>query len=187
MIGQKLATTTGATVIQDNHSIKAVTVDFGNLSTGNSHAIVQAHNINELQSVVQFANEYQLKLTPRGCGYSQNGQSIAQDSFTLDLTQLNQISALCTKSQTITCEAGTRWKDLVAVTLPYGMLPRVLPLNMEQTVGGLLSTGGIGSTSKTYGTVISNVVELEVITGAGEHIQCSKTLESSLYNVILGG
>ncbi|WP_373530646.1 FAD-binding protein [Nostoc sp.] len=177
----------GVNIIQDYGSISSATTDFGNLVTGKTLGIIQPRSIEELSLAIQFAKDNHLRLKARGKGYTQSGQSVAQDGFTLDLTQINHICEVDTESQTITSEAGTKWQDIVATTVTHGMLPCVLPLNLEQTVGGLLSTGGIGSTSKTYGPVVANVVDLNIITGNGEYIQCSRTQNRELYNAVLGG
>ncbi|WP_414755806.1 FAD-binding protein [Anabaena sp. CCY 9910] len=177
----------GVNVIQDQSLVSSVITDFGNLIKGNTLGIIQPHNIEEISSAIEFAKQQNSRLKARGKGYTQSGQSVAQDAFTLDLTRLNHVSKVDTVTQAIATEAGATWQDIVTTTMKFGMLPCVLPLNLEQTVGGLLSTGGIGSTSKTYGPVVANVIDLHIITGNGEHIQCSRTQAPELYHAVLGG
>lgn len=174
-------------VIQDQSVISSVITDFGSIIKGNTLGIIRPHNLEELSSALRFAKQQNLRLKARGKGYTQGGQSVAQDAFTLDLTRLNHVSKVDTVAQAIATEAGATWQDIVTTTVKYGMLPCVLPLNLEQTVGGLLSTGGIGSTSKTYGPVVANVIDLHIITGNGEYIQCSRTQTPELYHAVLGG
>jgi cytokinin dehydrogenase len=184
---EKLVNVTGINVIQDRNSRLEASTDFGNLVYGNCYAVIQPLTVEELISVVKFANQQHLHLTARGRGYSQSGQSIPQNGFSLDLTQLHSDDVVDTQNETIICCSGTKWHNVVAATLQHKMLPKVIPLNLEQTVGGLLSVGGIGTNSKIYGSVAANVVELDVVTGNGEYIRCSKTQESDLYNAVLGG
>ena len=184
---KKFIVKTGIQVIQDSSNSAAASSDFGNLVSGNSRGIIQPQNITELQSVLQFASDEGIPVTPRGRGYSQGGQSLSSNGFTLDITPLNFIGIPDIESKTITCEAGAKWQDIVAVTSKNALLPKVLPLNLEQTVGGLLSTAGIGSTSHTYGPIIANVVSLDVVTGTGNLIQCSKDVNRDLYDAVLGG
>lgn len=186
MIEQKI-NLEGVNLIQDYESISSVVSDFGHLVKGHSLGIIQPRTIEEVRLTVQFAKNHHLQLKPRGKGYTQSGQSVAQNAYTLDLTQLNHIGGVDLITQTITCQAGATWQDIVAETVKYGMLPCVLPLNLEQTVGGLLSTGGIGSTSKTYGPVVANVVDLIILTGNGEMISCNRTRNRELYDAVLGG
>ncbi len=184
---KKLVAKTGVQVIQDSYNTEAASTDFGHLVCGNSHGIIQPKNITELQSALQLASDEEIPVTPRGSGYSQGGQSLSHNGFTLDITSLNLTGTPDIKSKTITCEAGAKWQDIVAITSDKALLPKVLPLNLEQTVGGLLSTAGIGSTSHTYGPIIANVVSLDVVTGTGNLSQCSKNVNRDLYDAVLGG
>jgi FAD/FMN-containing dehydrogenase len=59
------------------------------------------------------------------------------------------------------------------VTFEKNLTPPVMPDAMMLTVGGTLSVGGIGETSYRYGAQVDNVVELDVVTGAGELVTCS--------------
>lgn len=177
----------GVNLLLNDGGIAAGVNDFGNLIRGHSKGIIQPRNIEEVSLAIEFAKSGHLSLKTRGTSYTQGGQSVTQDGYTLDMTQLNQIGEVDTVAQAIATEAGAKWQDIVTKTVKYGMLPCTLPLNLEQTVGGLLSTGGIGSNSKTYGPVVANVVDLDTITGNGEHIQCSRTQTQELYNAVLGG
>jgi cytokinin dehydrogenase len=183
---ESLVISTGVNVINDR-SRSAASVDFGNLVQGNCHGIIQPQTIEELVSVVKFANQQRLQLTVRGKGYSQSGQSVPKDGFSLDITQLSGCDAVDIQNRTITCYSGTKWQDVAAVALEHNMLPSVIPLNLEQTVGGLLSVGGIGTNSRIYGPVAANVVELDVVTGYGEYTKCSRTKSSDLYDSVLSG
>ncbi|CAD6339171.1 unnamed protein product [Miscanthus lutarioriparius] len=55
------------------------------------------------------------------------------------------------------------------------------------TVGGTLSNGGIGGQAFRHGPQISNVHELDVVTGTGEMISCSPDKNSYLFFAALGG
>jgi cytokinin dehydrogenase len=184
---ENLARATGVKVFQDDINRTNASTDFGQLVYGNSFGIVQPQTIDELISVVQFANQRRLKLTARGRGYSQSGQSIPKNGFSVDLTQMHSVDAVDMQSETVSCCSGAKWQNVVATTLQHNMLPKVIPLNLEQTVGGLLSVGGIGTNSRIYGSVAANVAELDVVTGSGEYIRCSNTQEPELYNAVLGG
>ena len=60
------------------------------------------------------------------------------------------------------------YEDLVAATLPLGLAPLVVPQLKTITVGGAATGGGIESTSFRSGLVFDDIVELDVLTGAGE-------------------
>ena len=55
------------------------------------------------------------------------------------------------------------------------------------SVGGTLSVGGVGGASPHYGAQVDNVLELEVITGAGQRVVCSPTQSPGLFHAVLAG
>jgi FAD/FMN-containing dehydrogenase len=64
----------------------------------------------------------------------------------------------------------TTYEDLVDATLPYGLMPLVVPQLKTITLGGAVTGLGIESTSLRSGMPHESVIELEVLTGGGEVI-----------------
>ena len=60
------------------------------------------------------------------------------------------------------------YEDLVAATLPHGLAPLVVPQLRTITLGGAVTGLGIESTSFRHGLPHESVLELDVLTGAGE-------------------
>jgi FAD/FMN-containing dehydrogenase len=60
------------------------------------------------------------------------------------------------------------YEDLVDVTLPRGLIPYVVPQLRSITLGGAVTGLGIESTSFRNGLPHESVVEMDVLTGAGE-------------------
>jgi cytokinin dehydrogenase len=87
----------------------------------------------------------------------------------------------------IRCGSGVTWRQLVAKLLPMGLAPVVVPLNLDLTVAGTLSAGGIGSTSHRFGPAVAHVIAIEVVTGRGECIWCGPKRERWIFDAVLGG
>ncbi|QBI18718.1 FAD-binding oxidoreductase [Egibacter rhizosphaerae] len=62
----------------------------------------------------------------------------------------------------------TTYEDLVAATLPHGVMPLVVPQLKTITIGGAVAGLGIESTSFRNGMPHESVLEMEILTGAGE-------------------
>jgi FAD/FMN-containing dehydrogenase len=62
----------------------------------------------------------------------------------------------------------TTYEQLVAATLPHGVMPLVVPQLKTITLGGAVSGLGIESTSFRSGLPHESVLEMEILTGAGE-------------------
>jgi cytokinin dehydrogenase len=160
--------------------------DFGHLIRGAASTVARPTNIHEIQQLVAVARQGNLKITPRGKGYSQSGQSISLDGIVLDTAYLQQVEIRPATAQ-VTCGAGITWRDLVKATVQQGLLPCTMPLNLNLTVGGTLSAGGIGSNSHRYGSSTASVLAIEAVTGDAQRQYCSPQDFPDLFDALLGG
>jgi cytokinin dehydrogenase len=165
---------------------KAAT-DFGGLSRGSALAVVRPANMGCLPEIVRIARAHGLKLTIRGKGLSQSGQAVADQSVLIDLSRCDSIGTLDMTKQTIVCEAGATWRSVLAKAAPVGLGPKVLPLNLDLSVGGTLSAGGFGSTSHTHGVAVSHVTNAEVVLGSGQVVRCGPSQQRPIFDAVLGG
>ena len=62
------------------------------------------------------------------------------------------------------------WIDVLRTTMEYGLAPVSWTDYLYLSVGGTLSNGGISGQSFLHGPQISNVLEMDVITGIFTHI-----------------
>jgi cytokinin dehydrogenase len=174
----------GLAVSTDPVTRQAASTDFGNIVRGRSRGVVSPRTAEELAQAIHYADARQLSLAVRATGQSAGGQTIARDSMTLDVSRLDRVSQPDIEARTIRCEPGARWRSLLAITLPHGLVPSVMPLNLDLTVGGTLSVGGVGSNSCRLGTATSTVVDLEAVSGDGRRLR--STADPELLDVTLG-
>lgn len=71
--------------------------------------------------------------------------------------------------------------------MKYGLTPKSWTDYLHLTVGGTLSNAGISGQAFRHGPQISNVYQLEVVTGKGDVVNCSKEQNSDLFYSVLGG
>ncbi len=64
----------------------------------------------------------------------------------------------------------TTYEDLVAATLPYGLMPMCVPQLRTITLGGAVTGLGIESASFRNGTPHESVVSMDILTGTGDVI-----------------
>jgi cytokinin dehydrogenase len=166
---------------------EAAEKDFGQLVQRPVLAVLRPRDAAEVERIVAFSNARHLRLTPRGRGLSQGGQTLPAGGVTLDLSQLRGAPSLDAESRTLRCAAGNTWREAIEAAAPHGWLPNVVPLNLDLTVGGLLSVAGIGATSWAHGPAVSNVAELDVVTGGGRRVTCSATNEAEVFGAALAG
>uniref|UniRef100_A0A0A9BK98 cytokinin dehydrogenase n=1 Tax=Arundo donax TaxID=35708 RepID=A0A0A9BK98_ARUDO len=83
---------------------------------------------------------------------------------------------------------GALWEEVLHWGVKnHGLAPASWTDYLRLTVGGTLSNGGVSGQSFRYGPQVSNVAELEVVTGHGECRVCSPSSHPDLFFAVLGG
>jgi FAD/FMN-containing dehydrogenase len=93
----------------------------------------------------------------------------------LDVSGLDGVIFVDPKNRTADVAGMTTYEHLVDATLPYGLMPFVVPQLRTITLGGAVSGLGIESTSFRSGLPHESVLEMDVFTGAGEVLTASPT------------
>ncbi|GAA5097255.1 FAD-binding oxidoreductase [Nocardia iowensis] len=88
----------------------------------------------------------------------------------LDVSGLAEVIAVDPVAKTADVAGMTTYENLVAATLPYGLAPLVVPQLKTITLGGAVTGLGIESTSFRNGLPHESVLEMDILTGAGEII-----------------
>ncbi|CAM3394976.1 FAD-binding oxidoreductase [Nocardioides dubius] len=86
----------------------------------------------------------------------------------LDVSGLAGVIDVDPVSQTAEVQGMCTYEDLVAATLPYGLIPFVVPQLRTITLGGAVTGLGIEATSFRNGLPHESVLEMDILTGAGE-------------------
>jgi len=86
----------------------------------------------------------------------------------LDVSGLTDVLAVDPVARTADVQGMCTYERLVSVTLAHGLMPLVVPQLRTITLGGAVSGLGIESTSFRDGLPHESVLELDVLTGAGE-------------------
>jgi FAD/FMN-containing dehydrogenase len=86
----------------------------------------------------------------------------------LDVSGLTDVLEVDAASRTAEVAGMCTYQDLVAATLPHGLTPLVVPQLKTITLGGAVSGLGIEAASFRNGLPHESVLELDVLTGAGD-------------------
>ncbi len=167
-------------------ALESAAADFGGLARGRPLAIARPQGAEGLCALVALARAEGFALTPRQLGYSQSGQSLARDGVCVDMGGFGGI-AIDRDAGTARCGSAVTWRELLAATAAQGLAPQVMPFNLDLTVGGLLSAGGIGSTSHRYGMAVSTADAITAVLGTGELVHASATQRGEVFEAVLGG
>jgi FAD/FMN-containing dehydrogenase len=92
------------------------------------------------------------------------------DTPGLDVSGLTGVLDVDPQERTADVQGMCTYEDLVAATLPHGLTPMVVPQLRTITLGGAVTGLGIESSSFRAGLPHESVLELDVLTGAGDVI-----------------
>ncbi|XP_010247026.1 PREDICTED: cytokinin dehydrogenase 3-like [Nelumbo nucifera] len=175
------------------------TLDFGRIVQHSPTSVLKPNtpeDISSLLKTISSSSRYNsLTVAARGAGHSIHGQAHALDGIVIDMTSLPKcirIGKTKVGSDQKDCffvdvGGGVLWVEVLVETLKHGLAPRSWTDYLFLTVGGTLSVGGISGQTFKYGPQICNVLEMDVITGRGDILTCSKDQNSELFHGVLGG
>ncbi|PPL14426.1 FAD-binding oxidoreductase [Microterricola pindariensis] len=99
----------------------------------------------------------------------------------LDTTGLTDVIAVDPEARTADVAGMCTYEDLVAATLAHGLAPLVVPQLKTITLGGAVTGLGIESTSFRNGLPHESVLEMDILTGAGELLTASPEENPDLF------
>lgn len=146
--------------------------NFGHIHHWIPRLVVRPASHQDVVETVRFAREHGLSVSTRGSAHSQSQLGISRDGILLDMRSMQRVLDLDVAGEAVDVEAGVVWRDLVQYLKKHRLVPRVLTNNLGVTIGGTVAMAGIGVASFKYGSQGDNVVEMDVVTGAGESVTC---------------
>ena len=161
--------------------------DYGRWTFKRPGAVARPKTTEQVAALVRWCGENGVTVTPRAQGHSQSGQSVNDGGVVLDITGMNEITSSAEGTMLADVQGGVVWRDLVAATCEQNLVPRVLTNNLSVCVAGTVSVAGIGVASFRYGLQADNVAELEVVTGTGEVVVCSRERNRDLFDLVRCG
>lgn len=177
----------GDRLLLDEEVRQLYTSDFGRLVERLPGAVARPRSAEEVAAVIRACRESGLPVVPRGQAHTQSGQSTTLGGVVIDTALLQTIHEIDEEGLTATVDAGVVWRDLVIAATARGLVPPVLTNNLGVTISGTLSMAGLGVASFRYGSQADNAVELEVVTGAGDIVTCSREQNAELFDLVRCG
>ncbi len=135
--------------------------------------IVRPTTTEHVSQIVRLAGEYRIPIVPRGGASWWLGGSVPyMGGIVLDLKSMNNRIELDEDNMTVTADCGVTWKEVEDVLERKSFFLGTRPGSAASaTVGGWISTGGVGIGSYKYGSVGDMVRSLEVVLPNGEIIE----------------
>lgn len=142
----------------------------------------------EVCEIFQSARARGVPLTIRGSGLSYGDSAMpARGAEVLDLSKLSKILDFDKNSRTITVQAGVRLAEILILSLPENLILPVVPGEHQVTVGGAIANNVHGKWSWDKGNFGSCVIEMKVLTGAGEILTVGPASQPKLFESLISG
>ena len=134
--------------------------------------VVRPGAAGEVSAVVALAQRRAIPIVPYGGGTGVMGGVLpARGGILLDVSRLNRIIAVSPEAMTAQVQAGIILQDLYDALEPYGLMPGHDPYSVPiATVGGAISTNGVGYRAAAFGPMGEQVVALEAVLPDGRII-----------------
>ena len=124
----------------------------------------------EVSEIVRVANRYETPIVPYGGGTGVMGAAVPPEgAIVIDMQHMNKIRTVSEEDRIAWAEAGVVLEDLDAVLANHGLMLGHDPYSKPiATVGGAISTNGVGYLAARYGSMGAQVAALEVVLPTGD-------------------
>lgn len=158
--------------------------DRGGIAWCPPRAVVRPRATDEVVEVVRACARLRMPVRARGAGTQMGGQALTS-GVCVDMTEMNAVRDVGTGY--IDVEAGVTIRDAMATAWCTGQRLTSGPeVDFTATVGGALSAGG-WSTVVREGSLADRCLGLELVTGTGTRMWCSRSAHPDLFRMALGG
>ena len=136
---------------------------------GTADALVFPLTTQEVSSVLRYAHENRIPVTPRGAGTNLVGSTVPLKGggILLDLSRMNRVLELDTDTMTLTVEPGILLQDVQEYVEERGFFYPPDPGEKASSIGGNISTNAGGMRAVKYGVTRDYVRGLEVVLADG--------------------
>jgi len=147
-------------------------------------AVAYCESADDVAKAIRWATRNRVPMAARSGGHSYGGYSTTQ-GLVVDVSRLDGVS-LNAAGTVATIGAGAKLIDVYAGlwrrrrTIPAGSCPTV-------GIAGLALGGGIGFTSRAFGTTSDNVVGVTLVDASGRVRTCTRSENADLYWACRGG
>ncbi|QHO22016.1 hypothetical protein HN873_037944 [Arachis hypogaea] len=159
----------------DTESLWKVSRDFGNIVHEVPAMVFHPASVDDIANLIKssYSSPVPFAIAARGQGHSTGGQAMARDGVVVDMAALRRERkkkgvggiSIDVYGEYVDVGGEQLWIDVLNETVENGVAPISWTDYLYLSVGGTLSNAGISGQSFRYGPQISNVLEMDVVTG----------------------
>jgi decaprenylphospho-beta-D-ribofuranose 2-oxidase len=160
--------------------------DYSRLHPVKVERIVKGKEEEQLIQLLQEAQRNNLTISIAGQRHSQGGHTFYKDGIVVDMTPYNRILSFDPKGKQIRIQAGGTWEDIQNEINPYGLAVKTMQSQNVFTIGGSISVNAHGRDIRN-GSMIESVQSFRLLMADGQVKKVSRTENSDLFSLALGG
>lgn len=140
--------------------------------------VIFPESIEEIQSVMKFANSHGIPVIARGAGTNLVGACLAEKGgIVLNFAKMNKILEISKTNMTVKVQAGVVVGDLNDAVEDIGLFFPPDPSNMKvSTIGGAIAQSAGGPKTFKYGTTKDYVLGLKVVLANGDIVETGSSM-----------
>jgi cytokinin dehydrogenase len=188
----------------DPTDMETASLDFGMMSRAEPFAVFHPASAEDIARLVgaAYGSAQGFTVSAKGHGHSINGQAQTSNGVVIAMSgggsgnkpaQLRPLVSVEMEQQEQQGQryadvwGGELWIDVLRATLEHGLAPKSWTDYLYLSVGGTLSNAGISGQAFNHGPQISNVYELDVVTGSFTILSCMSSLCPTFLFFLGGG
>ncbi|UCE75112.1 MAG: FAD-binding oxidoreductase [Methanomassiliicoccales archaeon] len=143
--------------------------------------VVIPKDAEEIAEIIKIARKEGIPVVPRGgASWGLGGAMPVDGGIVIDLTKMNKILNIDKNNFNVTVESGVTWKKLYDSLIKMGYMIGSYPSSAyAATIGGWISTGGVGVGTYKYGSAIDHMESLEVVLPTGRILEIGESETST--------
>lgn len=154
-------------IITENIEAKYLSDSLGR-KQGTAQVLVFVISTEEVSTILRYAYENRIPVTPRGAGTNLVGSTVPfGNGIVLDFTHMNHILEVDEETFTATVEPGVVLSDFQSFVEQKGLFYPPDPGEKKATIGGNISTNAGGMRAVKYGVTRDYVMGLELVLSDG--------------------
>jgi FAD/FMN-containing dehydrogenase len=150
--------------------------------------VARPRNISQIQKIVQYANKNRIYIFVRGGGSGYFGGELpTRRGIVIGTTALNRIREFDQEDGYVVCEAGATVQNLNNFLKKRKFFwPHNPGSRISATIGGSISSLGVGTFSARFGYASDSVLSLKIVTPVGDIVELGSNMrhDMSSYNLL---
>ncbi|BCS23428.1 FAD/FMN-containing protein [Aspergillus puulaauensis] len=160
---------------------------------------VRAQSVEDIQASVRFASEKDLYLVTKNTGHDHLGRSSGKGAFSIWTHNMKGIEwhdAFIPRGApddadigvpAVTLQAGEQWFDVYQAASKKGVVVVGGSARTVGAAGGYLLGGGHSPFAHYYGLAADNLLEMSIVSAAGEHLVLNRYTDPEYFWAVRGG